>query len=74
MGDALCTAAGLDGSNTADVHSGGVRQELSAKADIAQSKPRIHSPWLGRREYRFRAATGNMRRGWGAAMPIQIRD
>ena len=43
------TGAAFGGSNAAVVHPHGVRQELSAKADITFSEPRIHSPWLGRR-------------------------
>jgi hypothetical protein len=38
------TARGFNGSGPAPVHPDGVRQELSAKADIAGSEPRIHSP------------------------------
>src|SRR5687768_4203274 len=43
------------------VHMDGARQELSAKADIAFSEPRIHSPGLGRRDYRIRLSAGIIR-------------
>jgi hypothetical protein len=39
-------ARGFTCSNPARVHSDGVRQELSAQADIAVSEPRFQSPWL----------------------------
>jgi hypothetical protein len=41
------------GSEAAFVHRDGARQEPSAKADITFSEPRIHSPGLGRRDYRI---------------------
>jgi hypothetical protein len=59
----VCTGVGFNGSSAACVHTDGVRQELSAQADIAQSEPRLHSPGLGRREYRLRSATGIIRSG-----------
>ena len=46
------TARGFNGWGLTLVHLHGVRQELSAKADITGSEPRIHSPGLGRCDYR----------------------
>jgi hypothetical protein len=50
----MCTGTRLfKGSEAASVHKDGARQEPSAKADTTFSEPRIHSPGLGRGDYRI---------------------